>query len=86
MNAETAPICRIGLYDGNYYGSCTDDVHWNPTDFQRMVTIEQLPGPANGTLGANTEYRVTSTVSWGKLLEHSLTVSEDIIDWRIIFD
>lgn len=84
---ETAPICNMGLRNGNYYGKCVDGNNgWWATDFQRTVTIEQRPGPANSILGANTEFYVVSTVSWGKLLENSLTVSEDIIDWRVIFD
>ncbi|MCK5027695.1 MAG: prepilin-type N-terminal cleavage/methylation domain-containing protein [Candidatus Pacebacteria bacterium] len=57
------------------------------TNFNREVRMywHTNSGPANNDLGGGTEYRVEVTVRWGKEKERSLTVMENFIDWRVIF-
>lgn len=72
--------------DYHYYGYGELGGASDPVDFNREVTITPHNSPANGTLGGGTEYYVSSTVRWGKTFEDHLTVAEDVVDWRIIFN
>ena len=80
-------VCDDIVWDtsGEYYTYGTGE----NTGFNREISIDwnNLIGPGSnlvGGLGGGTEYRVDATVSWGKL-GRSVTISENIIDWRVIF-
>ena len=81
-------VCADMVWDtsGKYYTYGTGEY----TGFNREISIDwdTTKGPgsslAAGGLGGGTEYRVDVTVSWGKL-GRSVTISENIIDWRVIF-
>jgi prepilin-type N-terminal cleavage/methylation domain-containing protein len=82
-----AGVCPVlqwantGVYYG--YGEGGGSPTWGPTDFKREVMVTE--GIANTDLGNEKEYFITSTVYWGKNYENHLQISENVVDWRIIF-
>lgn len=63
-----------------YYG--LHDTTGTSTDFRREVTITE---ESTGLLGFPSEWYISATVYWGKLGENSLTVGENLVDWRVIY-
>lgn len=56
------------------------------TIFEREVIITIPNGPgSNGTMPPDTEYLITTTVTWNNGAE-TVEISDRIVDWRVVFN